>query len=356
MPGKGEIFRVSSLLRFLRQIPMVAEWAYASWVLLLCLFGRVVNPVVVWLLIPNTFLFYWFLPLLPAAGYALIRRRFLRHIPAFLASLVFLWLYGGQLLPTPEHDGQGLLVMTYNVQRERHGAAALTAVIRDQQPAVVALQEANRRRQDRQDLTSRLEDELDFTCRYRAYYEERPSAGITVCVEPGIELMNVQRRTYHDAGKWSYFFAEARHEGRTVNVVVPHLLAFRISGSDPVRDRRRVWNRLTKTARWHQKETDALLELIKTFKDPTIMAGDFNATPGQAHHVRIRRTMTDAFAEAGIGLGATYRFWLPIRIDYIYVSRDFEVLNAHVGPRGSSDHRPVIARVRLNPVPTEPEP
>ncbi len=332
---------------------MIAEWVYACWVLLFCLLGRDDSPVAAWPMIPNTFLFYWFLPLLPAAGYALIRRRFRRHIPAFLASLVFFGLYGGQMLPTFGHDGQGLVVMTYNVQRERQGATALAAVIGQEQPAVVALQEANRPRQDRQDLTSQLEDNLGFTCRYRAYYEERPAAGITVCVEPGIELMNVQRRTYHDAGKWSYFFAEARYQGRTVNVVVPHLLAFRISGSDPVRDHRWVWSRLTKTARWHQKETDALLELIKTFKDPTIMAGDFNATPGQAHHVRIRRSMTDTFAEAGIGMGTTYRFWLPIRIDYIYVSRDFEVLNAHVGPWGPSDHRPVIARILLTPA--EPE-
>jgi endonuclease/exonuclease/phosphatase (EEP) superfamily protein YafD len=327
----------------------LAEWSYFSGLILLVILNRVLTRAPIWLLAPNTFLFYWFLPLLPFAAYSLIRRRTLRHLPSLLAAALFLLLFGGQLIPqlSSTDTEDSLLVMTYNIKRESGGTAPLLSVIGDYCPQVLALQEASQPAVSRSDLISQLEDTLGYTCSYRSYYAATRSAGVAVCVQPPLQLYNVQRRTYHKAGRWSYLFAELDVNGETVNIIVPHLLAFRISTTDPVSAPRYTLRRLRWAAGWHHREANELLRLISGFRDPTIMAGDFNSTPQQSIHIRIRKSLKDAFRESGFGLGATYRYGLPIRIDYIYLSPELTPIASEVGPWGPSDHRPVIARVTL---------
>jgi endonuclease/exonuclease/phosphatase (EEP) superfamily protein YafD len=349
MKGSGttnERTRVASCLLLLATI---TEWSYFTGLILLVILNRLLNRAPIWLLAPNTFLFYWFIPLLPLAAYSLIRRRTLRHLPSLLASALFLLLFGGQLIPqiTSNEDGDSLLVMTYNIKREAGGTAPLLAVIGGYCPQVLALQEASQPDDSRSDLISQLEDTLGYSCSYRSYYAATQSAGVAVCVQPPLQLYNVQRRTYHKLGRWSYLFAEMDVNGETVNIIVPHLLAFRISTTDPVNAPRYTLHRLRWAAGWHHREANELLRLISGFHDPTIMAGDFNSTPQQSIHIRIRKSLRDAFRESGFGLGSTYRYGLPIRIDYIYLSPELTPIATEVGPWGPSDHRPVIARVRL---------
>ena len=69
--------------------------------------------------------------------------------------------------------------------------------------------------------------------------------------------------------------------------------------------------------------------------------------------------MGDSFREAGFGLGATWPAFqvvgmnavLPalIRIDYIWHSREFQAVNAEVGPYLGSDHLPVEATLIFIP-------
>ena len=325
-----------------------AEWIWLIAVGCLLALNGVFEPVPVWLVIPVTFRFYWFLPMAPVAGLALLMRKPKRHLPSILGMVIFVWLYGAQFMPRfPADDSAALRVMTYNVQRGYQGTDLVLGVIKGVQPDVLALQESGCRKTDGQDLISRLEHDQGFTCNFRSYYEHATSAGVALCVQAPLVVSNVQRRTYHVKGRWSFLFAEMDYGGRTVNLVVPHLVAFGISDTVPKRDYRRIWNRLNSASRWHHSETAELQRLVSTFDDPTIMAGDFNSTPGQKIHDRIRKTMTDAFREKGWGLGSTFAFGLPIRIDYIYLSREFETLAARAGPSGPSDHRPVIATVRL---------
>lgn len=57
----------------------------------------------------------------------------------------------------------------------------------------------------------------------------------------------------------------------------------------------------------------------------TIVAGDLNATPGSASIRLIGKTFVDAWERAGSGPGDT---WTAGRIDYVFVSKDVEVLRA----------------------------
>lgn len=85
---------------------------------------------------------------------------------------------------------------------------------------------------------------------------------------------------------------------------------------------------------------------------PTLLAGDFNATED---HLQFRSILeqgwTDAHGPKGCGLDATWASerWFPtlLRLDHVLASGHFEVLALEVGHNASSDHRPVIATVRI---------
>ena len=41
--------------------------------------------------------------------------------------------------------------------------------------------------------------------------------------------------------------------------------------------------------------------------------------------------------------------WVPLRIDYVYASSDFQVVGSDVLDAGCSDHRAVVSRLNLEP-------
>lgn len=102
-----------------------------------------------------------------------------------------------------------------------------------------------------------------------------------------------------------------------------------------------------------------VLELAAALSDPTIVVGDCNMSDLSTAYRQMRTTFNDAHRAAGWGLGHTrYRptFYglLPprrgfrmLRLDYIFYSPHFAALEAHVGPHGNSDHRPMVARLAL---------
>ncbi len=322
---------------------VVLEWVYASVLIALALLTHrwELDWFGLWLI--ATFLPYWFIPGLLVAVWTLLRRNPRRHLPGLAVAACFLLLYGRQLVPRPTPDSsRAVTVMTHNLAGLPAGVEPALTSITTEQPHLLALQEIRPRRSDRRDLLSRLE-ESGYQCEHRPYYADT-GFGVAICVRPPVGMLQAQRRTYHEQGEWSYLFAEVAWQHQVVNVVVPHLLSYRLRGVD---DGVTLLRRVLQASRWHRQETAALLDLIGTFRDPTLMLGDFNSTPEHAIHPRIRRQMRDAFAVRGLGFGATYRFVLPIRIDYVYASPGLEVLEARVGSPAGSDHRSVVVRLQL---------
>ena len=92
---------------------------------------------------------------------------------------------------------------------------------------------------------------------------------------------------------------------------------------------------------------------LDIYDGPKIVAGDFNAAPVESSINPIReRSLRDAFAVAGYGIGPTFPgparriglFGPWVRIDYIFASRDFAVKDARrLHQAVGSDHFPVEA-------------
>lgn len=101
---------------------------------------------------------------------------------------------------------------------------------------------------------------------------------------------------------------------------------------------------------WRAQEATALRALIEAEKHPVIIIGDFNETRHNWSYNYLREGFKDAFQAAGSGWGLTYHSKRPFtRIDHILVDEHWDVVSAHVVKTELSDHRPVVARLRLGP-------
>lgn len=80
---------------------------------------------------------------------------------------------------------------------------------------------------------------------------------------------------------------------------------------------------------------------------PTIVAGDFNATPWSDAFDGLARRGWRRATGLGPTWPAAWRGWMGIPIDHVVVTRDWRVVRSEVGPNVGSDHFPVLVRLAL---------
>lgn len=269
------------------------------------------------------------------------------------------WPARGEAAP-----GDPVEVMSWNLRRlwggPDDGGDALECVARvieAEAPDVLTLLEVSR------DDVDRLRERLGLDCVHTNYVEsaETHRGGLAACTRgPRWALRSGAPVRYVDHRDWSYVFSEVSGEGRVFNVLAVHLHPYPVSVRrlrTGVRELARgAPGELTELSRDGREvfkaqsdQAAALLERVRGFQDPTLVAGDFNSTRDAALHAALRRTLTDTWERGGFGMGATMRFLdvLPLRIDYVYASDAFAVLDAEVPEVGCSDHRPVVSRLVL---------
>ena len=96
----------------------------------------------------------------------------------------------------------------------------------------------------------------------------------------------------------------------------------------------------------HQIKT--LKKHIKNCPYRTIVAGDFNNTAFSWSYHEIMKGRKDAFKEAGLYFGKSYKYLFPFRIDFILPESSMEVSSFTTYNVNLSDHFPIMARIKLN--------
>ena len=99
----------------------------------------------------------------------------------------------------------------------------------------------------------------------------------------------------------------------------------------------------------HQQEIVEIRKAIDESPYPVIVAGDFNAVPNSYEYYELGKGLQDAFFEVGRGNGTSfYDYKFPIRIDYIFSSKDIVPVNYRVDRSIKlSDHYPVVAEFKV---------
>ena len=96
-----------------------------------------------------------------------------------------------------------------------------------------------------------------------------------------------------------------------------------------------------------ENASSAVVEALSGTSTPKILMGDFNLTPDSPVLDPIRITMADT-ADVFDSLLLSYPSDAPTqKIDYIFVSEDFEIVSADIPEIIASDHRPHLAELEL---------
>lgn len=127
---------------------------------------------------------------------------------------------------------------------------------------------------------------------------------------------------------------------------------------NPLRVRDKTWwDRYAETLPKRIELTRELVEILKHETLPFIVLGDFNTPSGGYAHRLMANPFTDCFAKVGSGYGRTFpgdspyllSFHEPwLRIDYIFAGKDWTPLYCRVEPERRSEHRAVVAGLKLN--------
>ncbi len=326
-----------------------------------------------------TLLPYLYLTLVLVYGglfYLARKKVFLGLLVALIVSAGVFWR--NVLLPKsiqPASGIEAIRVMVWNVQRlgefsQRTQVSQIDCVaqmITQVRPDLLALLE----------ITSHqlfaLQKRLNIPqnhCLWTDYYGtgQQKFGGLATCVANAAAEWNIYRkRQLHLPPNWKYLFIEVQPP-ENISASPLNFLALHVA--PPLVSKNEVWqivkkllrgkvegfSLLRETLRTYEQQVElqgmqaveALLH-IRNFRDPTVIAGDFNSTRDAALHGELRQTLIDTWSVAGMGFGAT-RYWgdvLPLRIDYIYTTKDFAVQQTQTPSASCSDHLPVVSSVFL---------
>ena len=94
------------------------------------------------------------------------------------------------------------------------------------------------------------------------------------------------------------------------------------------------------------KQVELFLEHEKKWNRRKILCGDFNNSAFSWVYRELSKNKQDAFKIAGGGMGKTFNYLYPLRIDFILVDNTFEVNNFKTFEVSYSDHFPILAGLK----------
>ena len=329
---------------------------YGRFWLSIDVFGITVNTAfVLWYFLDDTFqvvvVFGYIAHLaLPAAfiwlPFAILRRRRI-SIALGAASLVaFVWLFGNGIVrsdPDPPPAGAAeVVVLTYNLGNGLATPEKLIPVLRSSGADIIGLEEVT------------PETELALSSGLADLYPYQALYGMGI---PGKGLLSRYPILQNELLELNPGRPDLRaivdFDGMQITIIVAH--------PPPPGLRRTGIQPREGTA----EQVDALIAIIEETKGPLIVLGDFNVTRLHDAYRRLEDAdLRDVYRLVGDGLGYTMptRFAslaesgsplgdipLPpvLRIDYVWISRDWYPVDAWIAEKAGSDHRPVGARLAI---------
>lgn len=286
----------------------------------------------------------------------------------YLACLGLILNYGPQLFPSiPGVRRAGaapLKILDYNISSTLYGErrTPLFELIQRENPDLIFIQEINSSDQKlfRRRLGERYPYQL-WADRFENY-----NGGAILSRMPFKEEHNIDLGTPYMSGHTNINHAVIRLRGEEVHLFNGHLYPAGHAFLQLIFGKRTLESSLAQTRLAYQRrmaEAEQLEQLVGRIKAPVIVAGDFNDTPNSPLYRRFDATLQNAFATAGWGLGTTWghynlkgsfppslRFILFdfLRIDQLFASHQFRILEARVIPLAISDHKPQVVRLSLD--------
>ncbi|MBK5213724.1 MAG: endonuclease/exonuclease/phosphatase family protein [Flavobacteriaceae bacterium] len=294
---------------------------------------------VVSLLIIVNFIFaiYW--------AIQLRRRFFISFTVLFISYFYFNVFYEISSEADTSQYKNTLNVLSYNVRLfnayekkpDTDASAIISEILAEENPDVVCIQEYYK------------PNKIDFSVypyQYIHFKSEKAKLGHAIFSK--YPILNTGAFDFEETYN-NTLFAEIVKGADTIRIYSVHLQSLGIiprvsflQESDNEKLRKRVSHAFEK----QQNQVEAILAHKEKNTHPVIICGDFNNTPFSYSYRKLKDGMQDAFRERGNGLGTTFKFEkYPMRIDYIFASKGFDILSFETMRKTFSDHYAVRATV-----------
>lgn len=216
-------------------------------------------------------------------------------------------------------------------------AANISALIKDQTPDVICIQEYYA------DHPANFEG---YPYQFIHFKGENTKLGHAIFSK--YPIVNKGAFDFEDSYN-NTLFADVLVKSDTIRIYNLHLQSLGILpdvGFLQKRGAEKIKKRIAETFVQQQEQVGEIIHHKRGAPKKTLLVGDFNNTSFSYTYRQLQHSMQDAFLERGNGLGTTYLFdRYPMRIDYILATDAFEVLRYESVDATFSDHYPLSATV-----------
>lgn len=144
-------------------------------------------------------------------------------------------------------------------------------------------------------------------------------------------------------------FADILKDNDTIRVYNIHLQSLKLNTEKENFGHENSEKLLTRLKQQFKKQADQTNKFVihdQNWKGKKIVGGDFNNTSYSWVYNQIAKNKKDAFIEAGNGFGKTFKYWFPLRIDFILTDDNATIQKFEsFSNQTNSDHFPIIANI-----------
>ena len=260
--------------------------------------------------------------------------------------------------------------MTYNVHdfkkfsppRDSSTRREILALIRDEQPDIIGIQEFFTRRRGKYAMTDSMEKGLGYNYHYFVDVNRNADEAIGIAIFSKLPIVNTglipltesnseNQCIYIDVKKADQIFRVYSVHLQSINFKAEdykYLDTVSKSGKTDMVSTRRLGGKLKRA---FIKRADQVFKIKSNAREcpyPYIISGDFNDTPTSYAVSQMAKGLKNGFREKGWGLGRTYNGDFPnYQIDYVMVSPAFDVKSYKIIEKKLSDHYPIVTDLVL---------
>lgn len=273
---------------------------------------------------------------------------------------LFFQVGGTAKAPDPAEHPTAVTVMSYNVRlfqgidveasNPDSNARAFLAIVREQQPDVLCLQEFAAVK------NVRTVDSL-VLMGYNHYHGTNTATG---GIPYGTVVFSRLPITFVSCIDNEKMLVELMKDQHTMRICNIHMDSYRFDDRDLEeweRIRRgevqgtesRTMEKVRETILSHEIEWNRRIKpVVSECKVPLLLAGDFNDVPNSWLYAQIDGLLDDTYRDCGTGFCSTYNDkYLKVRIDWIFRSSHFHTLAYRRLRTDISDHCPIITSVEF---------
>ncbi|MCT4697943.1 endonuclease/exonuclease/phosphatase family protein [Tenacibaculum haliotis] len=271
------------------------------------------------------------------------------HKNAFLSLVVLVigWFISPPLIKFSGKEiilNNDLKVMSYNVRLFNHykhlddvtTEQKIYEFINNENPDVITMQEFYR---------SEL---LDIKLPYKYIKTKSKANKFGLAIYSKYPIVNSGSLNFKKSAN-NTIFADIVKNKDTIRVYNVHLESLKINPEEVnfgQKDSERLFKRLANGFEKQVAQAELILQHEYSWKGKKIVCGDFNNTAYSWVYQKLSKNKKDAFLKAGTGLGKSFRYMYPMRIDFIFTDNKATINQYKTySDIKLSDHYPIMTRL-----------